>query len=154
MNSYILYKTFYFKNKKIGNIHKHALKFYILITPKLTGTTTFPSLGLSNSIIQIKRKTLFLKGTLVCLLSLRPPHIVNSPHQTQNGASSDSSQTSALPFETSSPSSSIESLMYSLCAKRSHSVKVGSSRSCLPNKCQWEYYNAKGIKYNLAMIDC
>lgn len=48
----------------------------------------------------------------------------------QNGASSDSSQTSALPLEASSTSSSIESLIYSLCAKRSHSVKVGFSRSC------------------------
>lgn len=47
----------------------------------------------------------------------------------QKGASSDSSQTSALPLETSSTSSSIESLIYSLCANRSHSVNVGFSRS-------------------------
>lgn len=49
----------------------------------------------------------------------------------QKGASRDSSQTSALPLEASSPSSSMDSLIYSLCANRSHSVKVGSSRSCL-----------------------
>lgn len=48
----------------------------------------------------------------------------------QKGASNDSSQTSALPFDAFSPSSSIESLIYSLRAKRSHSVKDGSSRSC------------------------
>lgn len=47
----------------------------------------------------------------------------------QKGASSDSSQTSPLAFDISSPSSSIESLIYSLCAKRSHSVIFGSSRS-------------------------
>ena len=52
------------------------------------------------------------------------------PELNQKGASSDSSQTSALPLEASSTSSSIESLMYSLCANRSHSVKVGFSRSC------------------------
>lgn len=52
------------------------------------------------------------------------------PNWTQKGASSDSSQTSALPLEASSTSSSIESLIYSLCAKRSHSVNVGFSRSC------------------------
>lgn len=46
----------------------------------------------------------------------------------QKDVSSDSSQTSSLPFDISLVSS-IESLIYSLCAKRSHSVKVGSSRS-------------------------
>lgn len=49
---------------------------------------------------------------------------------TQKGDSRDSSQASALPLDASSTSSSIESLMYSLCAKRSHSVNVGFSRSC------------------------
>lgn len=48
----------------------------------------------------------------------------------QNGASRDSSQTSALPLEASSASSSIESRIYSRCANRSHSVNVGFSRSC------------------------
>ena len=48
----------------------------------------------------------------------------------QNGASSDSSHTSPLPFEASSPSSSIDNLIYSRCANRSHSVRVGFSRSC------------------------
>lgn len=60
-------------------------------------------------------------------------HHFNNKHlhnQSQKGASSDSSQTSALPLEASSTSSSMESLIYSLCAKRSHSVHVGFSRSC------------------------
>lgn len=52
----------------------------------------------------------------------------------QKGASRDSSQTSPLPLEASSPSSSMESLIYSLWAKRSHSVKVGSSLSCSDHK--------------------
>ena len=63
-----------------------------------------------------------------CVTRFIGQYLVNT-YTIQNGASSDSSHTSPLPFEASSPSSSMDNLIYSLCANRSHSVRVGFSRS-------------------------